>query len=299
LFGVSEPLSSDYFASGGADNLAMVWKTNFDKSMPNNLFENNLAPPLSAVHTYAGIEEDQMADRMFKNAKENPTFVSQSGLPKATPPVFAQGKPQIAQSYSQPNTSSQVTTSNMKQVTSSPVQAQPTGSANFQSVYFPPPLQTDTMSPNLSNTLEHILRQLDIITQTVKVMEDRLTLTEYKLSKMESNQKKIIQMELSHQFAKQQQPSPSFTNSYSNPQATPIPGRTHSLYGSPQLSKVSSQSSSPNIAKEDEDYIPSEDEIHDEEIPEEPTHINTVPVSTTYNRSPVRSPRAQTSSNQL
>ena len=39
-------------------------------------------------------------------------------------------------------------------------------------------------SPQLTNTLEHIVQQLDILTKTVAILETRLTMTESKLQEM-------------------------------------------------------------------------------------------------------------------
>ncbi|KAJ7408892.1 POC1 centriolar protein A [Willisornis vidua] len=47
--------------------------------------------------------------------------------------------------------------------------------------------------PSLMNTLEHIMGQLDVLTQTVSILEQRLTLTEDKLKECLENQQKIIQ----------------------------------------------------------------------------------------------------------
>ncbi|KAK1206073.1 POC1A protein, partial [Pygoscelis papua] len=46
---------------------------------------------------------------------------------------------------------------------------------------------------SLANTLEHIMEQLDVLTQTVSILEQRLTLTEDKLKECLENQQKIIQ----------------------------------------------------------------------------------------------------------
>ncbi|GAA6089305.1 POC1 centriolar protein homolog B isoform X1 [Tachysurus ichikawai] len=48
-------------------------------------------------------------------------------------------------------------------------------------------------SPALRNTLEHIVQQLDILTQTVAVLEERLTLTEDKLRECLDNQAVILE----------------------------------------------------------------------------------------------------------
>jgi hypothetical protein len=43
-------------------------------------------------------------------------------------------------------------------------------------------------SPQLANTLDHIVQQLDILTKTVSILETRLTMTESKLQGI-NNQK--------------------------------------------------------------------------------------------------------------
>ncbi|MCJ8734471.1 hypothetical protein PDJAM_G00235740 [Pangasius djambal] len=48
-------------------------------------------------------------------------------------------------------------------------------------------------SPALRSTLEHIVQQLDILTQTVAVLEERLTLTEDKLRECLDNQAVILE----------------------------------------------------------------------------------------------------------
>ncbi|XP_007425729.1 POC1 centriolar protein homolog A-like isoform X2 [Python bivittatus] len=45
----------------------------------------------------------------------------------------------------------------------------------------------------LTSTLQHIVGQLDVLTQTVSILEQRLTLTEDKLKECLENQQKIAQ----------------------------------------------------------------------------------------------------------
>ncbi|KAG7244788.1 hypothetical protein INR49_029807 [Caranx melampygus] len=47
------------------------------------------------------------------------------------------------------------------------------------------------VAPGLTSTLEHIIGQLDILTQTVSILEQRLTLTEDKLKECLENQMEI------------------------------------------------------------------------------------------------------------
>ncbi|KAG5835848.1 hypothetical protein ANANG_G00248370 [Anguilla anguilla] len=51
--------------------------------------------------------------------------------------------------------------------------------------------------PALASTLEHIVSQLDVLTQTVAILEQRLTLTEDKLKECIDNQHKIS-LQLQH-----------------------------------------------------------------------------------------------------
>jgi uncharacterized protein YoxC len=66
-------------------------------------------------------------------------------------------------------------------------------------IYHPPPIQSDEIPPQLASTLEQIIRQLDILTQTVKVMEERLTINEHKTNKIETMQRQIVQQQIDKQ----------------------------------------------------------------------------------------------------
>ncbi|KAH0616733.1 hypothetical protein JD844_028093 [Phrynosoma platyrhinos] len=48
------------------------------------------------------------------------------------------------------------------------------------------------ISPVLTNALEHIVEQLDVLTLTVSILEQRLTLTEDKLKECLENQEKLL-----------------------------------------------------------------------------------------------------------
>ncbi|CAF0950464.1 unnamed protein product [Didymodactylos carnosus] len=51
-------------------------------------------------------------------------------------------------------------------------------------------LETKLYPPQLTNTLEHIVQQLDILTKTVSILETRLTMTESKLQEIVEHQRK-------------------------------------------------------------------------------------------------------------
>ncbi|EOA97388.1 WD repeat-containing protein 51B [Anas platyrhynchos] len=48
------------------------------------------------------------------------------------------------------------------------------------------------ISPSLGNALENIVEQLDVLTLTISILEQRLTLTEDKLKECLENQQKIL-----------------------------------------------------------------------------------------------------------
>uniref|UniRef100_A0A452H1M0 POC1 centriolar protein B n=1 Tax=Gopherus agassizii TaxID=38772 RepID=A0A452H1M0_9SAUR len=48
------------------------------------------------------------------------------------------------------------------------------------------------ISPALGNALEHIVEQLDVLTLTISILEQRLTLTEDKLKECLENQHKML-----------------------------------------------------------------------------------------------------------
>lgn len=55
------------------------------------------------------------------------------------------------------------------------------------------PQEPVSVPQTLTSTLEHIVGQLDVLTQTVSILEQRLTLTEDKLKQCLENQQLIMQ----------------------------------------------------------------------------------------------------------
>lgn len=55
------------------------------------------------------------------------------------------------------------------------------------------PQEPVSMPQTLTSTLEHIVGQLDVLTQTVSILEQRLTLAEDKLKQCLENQQLIMQ----------------------------------------------------------------------------------------------------------
>ncbi|KAL0482693.1 POC1 centriolar protein [Acrasis kona] len=153
----------DYFASCGEDANVMVWRTNFDEHLENIDMKQNYS-----------ISND---------------FITKKSMQRDSP-VEAKKKVQQV-------TSQTTSTTKQKQYPTNPEVAQPD---HFEIPYYhPPPIQADELPPKLSSTLEQIIRQLDILTQTVKVMEERLTINEHKISKVENLQRQIVQYQIENQ----------------------------------------------------------------------------------------------------
>lgn len=55
---------------------------------------------------------------------------------------------------------------------------------NTRTTYDLEPMVHQPYNPQLTNTLDHIVQQLDILTKTVAILETRLTMTESKLQEI-------------------------------------------------------------------------------------------------------------------
>lgn len=66
---------------------------------------------------------------------------------------------------------------------------------NSRATYDLEPMVHQAYNPQLTNTLDHIVQQLDILTKTVAILETRLTMTESKLQEIneqeQGNPKKV------------------------------------------------------------------------------------------------------------
>nr|XP_035930831.1 POC1 centriolar protein homolog A-like isoform X3 [Halichoerus grypus] len=69
----------------------------------------------------------------------------------------------------------------------------PPGRGRSQESVQSQPQEPISMPQTLTSTLEHIVGQLDVLTQTVSILEQRLTLTEDKLKQCLENQQLIMQ----------------------------------------------------------------------------------------------------------
>eukprot|EP01038_Epipyxis_sp_PR26KG_P008808 gene8808-11891_t len=179
-----------FFASGGADQLAMVWKTNLvgvqapviewgqgqkprSVTTPTNLNTSHVIPSLNIRYL--------MTHRLF-SAHISSSNKSSSPANKISSPLFASSKglnPAITSSY-EPVLKNRTTAAEVEAKTATNNSTNNQNNNNHKSNSS----SLSSLPPALTNTLEHIIKQLDIITETMSLMDQRLTNTENKVNKM-------------------------------------------------------------------------------------------------------------------
>ncbi|XP_043563847.1 POC1 centriolar protein homolog A-like isoform X1 [Chiloscyllium plagiosum] len=146
--------AGDFFASGGSDEQVMVWKTNFDAADYGEMLKNQSQPMtvncrLKNCDGPSWLPDDTTKSHAVETVLE--TNVSDTGSTNLN---------------QQKNDSSNVLASDEKPI--------PHLSQFHQQ-------EGNGIPSALASTLEHIVGQLDVLTQTVTILEQRLTLTEDKL----------------------------------------------------------------------------------------------------------------------
>jgi centriolar protein POC1 len=147
--------AGDHFASGGADEQVMVWKTNFDRSLADYV--------MAEVRHERGGEASRQAPARSPAPLKRPEYqpapeaVAVPAVRGPAPPV----KPEAADGGE--------------------------GGASVEpSVEHAVPLNLSDLPEALGATLQHIVGQLDVLTQTMALMEERVTMSEDKLRGLES-----------------------------------------------------------------------------------------------------------------
>ena len=235
------PQDGEYFASGGSDDMVMVWKTNFINPNWSNFEE-------ARPENFEKDGENHSAE--FGGLKHG-------GGKKSSTPSGQPMRRQSSSSMSSPPAPSSCHSSNKLASFETSYGNQPSKNLQEQNaernpegyfevpVYQGPPLEMDSMPKQLANTLENVIRQLDILTQTVSMVEQRLTL----------NEDKVIKMGL---FLQRIQ-----TSAFQSPQSL----------GSPTVPTISSAQIYPENKKEERrnsaDNPPRENKIEENAVPKE------------------------------
>nr|AAR16275.1 DKFZP434C245-like protein [Takifugu rubripes] len=183
VFTVAFSRGGDLFASGGADAQVLMWRTNFDTKPYLSVLQQHshratVDPPphVSDIHPRAPHLHHPL-----------PTEIQTHSAPAHS-----------ANSHHRPN-GHHVGSARLEGcmehygASGSGATASSQTGAGFRGS--PEEQQQEDLSsypPCLDTTLQHIVRQLDILTQTVSVLEERLTLTEDKLKECLQHQSQII-----------------------------------------------------------------------------------------------------------
>lgn len=192
--------AGDFFASGGADDQVMVWKTNFDR----DLDEFAIVPPakrhsnkLDATKPSLPVAQQENLDakqevpvqvkqndvrRRGRTGKREPIDSSCTDLKSAHVPETIE--------ESRKSTSSCLPGSN-----SSGEQEKNTvltldeilGENNKCPVTLPSPLDLQSIPQPLAATLQHIIGELNVVSQTLGLVVQRLTINEDRVRRLEQS----------------------------------------------------------------------------------------------------------------
>ena len=208
--------AGDFFASGGADEQVLVWRTNFDRVMADCVLTSvQPNPRLATTYPTAAVTAEKV---LPASAAASPRRVPRAleGVGGAGPPAsrtrspVRQPLPSTADApyHTVPGSSGieyQATT-NVARDLSSDIEhrwscdsaqeqqgyEQSAGSGNHANevdgtheVFVPPPMNLADLPPALSATLQHIVGQLDVLTQTMGLLEERLTINEDKMQRLD------------------------------------------------------------------------------------------------------------------
>uniref|UniRef100_A0A6I8RLD8 POC1 centriolar protein homolog B n=1 Tax=Xenopus tropicalis TaxID=8364 RepID=A0A6I8RLD8_XENTR len=182
--------SGDQFASGATDAQVLVWKTNFDKYNIKEIVKlqqkrtcpeapphlNDIYPKTPHLHTSSGHSIE--INPMFELA-DTQTF---------DPPIIDVGAnfPYCRQTKALHTLNKYERNDNVCNYPMPPLASSVEGQKEHPLVGV-----QGALPRSLSNTLEQIVDQLNVLTQTVSILEHRLTLTEDKLKECLENQQKI------------------------------------------------------------------------------------------------------------
>lgn len=191
--------AGNYFASSGADEQVMVWKTNFDRYLED--------------YTSAGIGRGG-------GAAAAPAPGAEAGLPPAPapraapapPPPAAAGpvqpvpaRPAPVPAAQEASFSAGVSPSAALAPGSGPSSAPPvhavprpiSESPLYTYEYeVPPPLNLSDLPESLAATLQHMVGQLDVLTQTLALMDERLTRNEDLVQRLDDKVDALAKMQL-------------------------------------------------------------------------------------------------------
>ena len=156
--------NGEFFSTGGSDNMVMVWKSNFDRNERNTTLQTSLSKPASAPPP--ATRRAPLGDHTNQSL---PSKISHSKFRGASP---------------KRETTTTTTT------TTAPAE---TREETFETpAYDAPSLPVGMGEAEVSQRLEHVFRQLDILTGTMQRFQERVGLTEDRSMQNETLLLKVV-----------------------------------------------------------------------------------------------------------
>ncbi|TPX67922.1 hypothetical protein SpCBS45565_g03476 [Spizellomyces sp. 'palustris'] len=199
----------DHFATGGSDSQVMVWKSNFDSiSSPAGTDDKDVEDtgahrrPLSQSHQHALYTDTFTAGRSRARSKSPvlaaPVPIAASGgvtAQRKGTPIYGSGKvnggkfdrPPIvdvgASLFAEKDLEEDIVLPPSRPTTS-PIREMRSSQQHQDKQTYTTPLEVRTMPNEIASTLQHIVRQVDVLTQTMSILESRLTMNEDRVVEM-------------------------------------------------------------------------------------------------------------------
>ncbi|KAJ3055835.1 POC1 centriolar protein A [Rhizophlyctis rosea] len=205
----------DFFATGGSDAQVMVWKSNFDeiskladeqegeeqpprRKLPHSQSQHPHQP--HALHTEPGITNGT-ASRGKSPVAINPGANGVAHKKQVNTGVVNVG----AGLFAEQDIEEEGATTYQQQASRSQSRSPERPNEHTQS--YTAALEERTVPDQLANTLQQIVRQLDILTQTMNIMESRLTMNEDRVVAMNHRMEEMF-TRLEQQQQQSNHPSP-------------------------------------------------------------------------------------------
>lgn len=214
-YGVDFSPAGDFFASGGADEQVLVWRTNFDRVMADYVLTSvQPNPRLATTYPTAAVTVESPkpasaapllrisrgleggggagppASRTRSPTRQVPTIIASEpchSMPTSTSAVRPAAADAALDQGSHPEHRWSCDSAEECQDSeqSGAFMCQETDGDGSHEVFIPPPMNLADLPPALSATLQHIVGQLDVLTQTMGLLEERLTISEDKMHRLD------------------------------------------------------------------------------------------------------------------
>ncbi|NWU73108.1 POC1B protein, partial [Pterocles burchelli] len=186
VFSVAFSKSGEKFASGGADAQVLLWKTNFDSFDYKEVLKHHIRrthiddpPHLLDVYPRSPHLHDEKLQSVEINPVTNTQILDPSVIEISSSSSFSTPDDVSSEDLQYPPASALATSSKRKSENES------------ESAVHNVDKQSG-ISPSLGSALENIVEQLHVLTLTISILEQRLTLTEDKLKECLENQQKMF-----------------------------------------------------------------------------------------------------------